>query len=142
MYHYSLLLPKQVLDKCEYYSRAEWAQRQHALDWAHEVYLALRRPFHAHNVDDYPGCLYRYNGDHPPQMLQMWRDISASDSAYEIRPRDDVEALLNSRAYKVGRWLVMRADQPAQGLQMLRRRLTYILARWSPRFLKDALKRR
>ena len=142
MVHYSLLLPKQVLEKCEYYSRAEWAQRQHALDWAHEVYLALRRPFHLHNVDDYPGCLYRYKGDHPPQMLQMWRDISASDSAYEIRPRDDVEALLNSRAYKVGRWLVMRADQPAQGLQMLRRRLTYILARWSPRFLKDALKRR
>ena len=142
MYHYSLLLPKQVLEKCEYYSRAEWAGRQGALDWAHKAYLGLRRPYHLHNVDDYPGCLYRYQGEHPPRALQMWRDISASDSAYEIRPRDDIEALLNSWTYRGGRWLVMRADQPARILQMLRRRLTQTIARCTPRILKDLLKRR
>ncbi len=141
MYHYSLLLPKQVLEKCDYYSRAEWAQRQGALDWAHETYLALRRPFHLHNVDDYPGCLYRYDGDHPPAALRMWRAISAPGSGYEIRPTDDIEALLDSRAYQIGRWLVMRADQPAQILKTLRRRLIQALARSSPRILKDLIKR-
>lgn len=142
MYHYSLLLPKQVLEKCEYYSRAEWAQRQHALDWAHESYLALRRPFHAHNVDDYPGCLYRYRGEHPPQALRMWQAVNAAGSAYDIRPTADIEALLDSRLYRAGRWLVMRADLPAQSLQRLRRRLIQALARISPRLLKDLLKRR
>ncbi len=142
MYHYSLLLPKQVLEKCEYYSRAEWARRQGAVDWAREAYLGLRRPYHAHNVDDYPGCLYRYRGEHPPRALQMWRDIGAPDSPYEIRPTDDIEALLNSPTYRVGRWLVMRADQPARILQMLRRRLVQALARCTPRVLKDFLKRR
>ena len=142
MYHYSLLLPKQVLEKCEYYSRAQWAQRQQALDWAYTAYLALERPYHAHNVDDYPGCLYRYDGDHPPAALRMWRAISAPDSGYEIRPRDDIEALLNSWAYRIGRWLVMRAERPAQILRKLRRRLIQALARSSPRMLKDALKRR
>lgn len=141
MYHYSLLLPKQVLEKCEYYSRAEWAGRQGALDWAHKAYLALERPYHAHNVDEYPGCLYRYHGEHPPQLLQMWRDIAAPDSAYESRPGHDIEALLNSWTYRGGRWLVMSADRPARILQMLRRRLTYLLAKCAPRTLKDFFKR-
>ena len=142
MYHYSLLLPKQVLEKCEYYSRAEWAGRQGALDWAHKAYMALERPYHLHNVDDYPGCLYRYQGEHPPAALQMWGDIGAPDGAYEIRPTDDIEALLNSWTYRGGRWLVMRADRPAQTLRMLRRRLTRALARFTPRMLKDFIKRR
>ncbi|MCY4018960.1 MAG: glycosyltransferase [Chloroflexi bacterium] len=142
MYHYSLLLPKQVLEKSEYYSRAQWARRQGALDWAQQAFLALERPYHLHNVDEYPGCLDRYRGEHPPQALQMWRDIGAPDSPYELRPRDDVEALLNSWTYRVGRWLVMRADRPAQFLQMLRRRLTQALARSTPRILKDFIKRR
>jgi len=142
MYHYSLLLPKQVLEKCEYYSRAEWAQRQGALDWAQKAYLALERPYHVHNVDEFPGCLYRYWGEHPPQLLRMWHDIGAPDSACEIRPRDDIEALLDSWTYRGGRWLVMRADRPALYLQMLRRRLRQALARSTPRLLKDIIRRR
>ncbi|MDE2856937.1 MAG: glycosyltransferase family 2 protein [Chloroflexota bacterium] len=142
MYHYSLLLPKQVLEKCEYYSRAEWAQRQGALDWAHKTYLALERPYHLHNVDEYPGCLYRYRGEHPPQLLRMWQDIGAPDSACEIRPRDDIEALLDSWTYRGGRWLVMRADRPARILRMLRRRLRQALAQFTPRLLKDIIRRR
>ena len=142
MYHYSLLLPKQVLEKCEYYSRAQWAQRQQALDWAYTAYLALERPYHVHNVDDYPGCLYRYQGAHPPQARQMWRDIGAPTSDCELRITDDIEALLNSRGYQIGRWLVMRAERPALILKMLRRRLLQALARASPRLLKDLIKRR
>lgn len=142
MYHYSLLLPKQVLEKSEYYSRAQWARRQGALDWARQAFLALERPYHLHNVDDYPGCLYRYRGEHPPQLIEMWRDIGAPESAYERRPSADIEALLDSWTYRIGRWLVMRADQPAQFLQMLRRGLRQALARCTPRMLKDVIRRR
>ena len=141
LYHYSLLLPKQVREKCEYYSRAEWAKREGAALWAQEAYFGLRRPYHTHNVDEYPGCLYRYSGEHPPQVERMWRDISATGSPYEIRPSADIEALLRSPRYKIGRALVMAAERPALWLRTSRIWLGARLARCLPRRLKDALKR-
>ena len=96
MLHYSLLLPKQVLEKCDYYSRADWAQRRDALDWARHNWLALKRPFRCHNVAEYPGCLYRYAGAHPPEIKRMWRDINQPDSGIEVRQRDDIDRLLGS----------------------------------------------
>ena len=140
LYHYALLLPKQVREKCEYYSRAEWARRQLALEWADEAYFALRRPYHAHNVYEYPGCLYRFRGAHPPQVVAMWRDLSDSQSPYDLRPRDDLEALLNSRRYQLGRALVMAANWPALWLRRTRIRCLGALARLLPRALKDRLK--
>jgi hypothetical protein len=142
LYHYSLLLPKQVREKCEYYSRAEWAQRQHILEWADEAYFALRRPYHAHNVYEYPGCIYRFTGAHPPQVLQMWRDITQLGSGYETRPTDDIEALLNSPIYRITRFAVMRANMPSLWLRQARIRILSVIARMLPRALKDALKRR
>ena len=141
MHHYSLLLPKQVLEKCEYYSRAEWAQRQHALEWARQSYLALRRPYHLHNVDEFPGCIFRYDGAHPPQVKDMWSELSAPESAYKIRPTDDIENLLNSSRYRLGRWLVMTLDRPALAWRQLQRQLNAGLARLLPRFLKDMRRR-
>ncbi len=141
LYHYSLLLPKQVREKCEYYSRAEWAKRQHIKAWADEAYFALGRPYHAHNVYEYPGCLYRYRGAHPPQVILMWRDLNDPQSAYELRPSDDIEALLGSRRYRIGRRLVMAANRPALWLRQTRIRFKRALARLLPRALKTALKR-
>lgn len=141
LYHYALLLPKQVREKCAYYSRAEWAKRQGALSWMHEAYLSLRRPYHLHNVFDYPGCIYRFEGEHPPQVNEMWRNISAAGSGYEIRPTDDIESLLNSRRYQIGRLLVMSANMPALWLRITLIRLKGLLARMLPRWLKDAVKR-
>ncbi len=140
LYHYSLLLPKQVLEKCEYYSRAEWAKRQGAVDWANEAYLGLRRPYHLHNVDQYPGCLYRFHGEHPPQVVQMWQDITAPESPYQIRQTEDVEALLQSRRYQVGRSFVMIANRPSLLLRKSWIQLKGLLARCLPRAVKDALK--
>ncbi len=36
LYHYSLLLPQQVIDKCDYYATADWARRKGAVEWANE----------------------------------------------------------------------------------------------------------
>ncbi|HSE39352.1 MAG TPA: glycosyltransferase family A protein, partial [Acidobacteriota bacterium] len=33
LYHYSLLFPKQVMEKCEYYAQANWAERPFAKQW-------------------------------------------------------------------------------------------------------------
>ncbi len=136
LYHYSLLLPKQVREKCAYYSRAAWARREHASQWAEESYFQLKRPYHLHNVDAYPACLYRYTGAHPPQAQRMWRDITRAGSRYEIRQSADIEALLRSRRYRLGRFFVMRANIPALRLRQLSIKLSAGLARLLPRWLK------
>ena len=141
LYHYSLLLPKQVREKTEYYSRAEWAKRQGAVAWADEAYFALRRPHHAHNVYEYPGCLYRFTGAHPPQVVMMWRDISEPGSGHEIRATGDIEALLNSPIYQITRFAIMRANMPSLWLRQVRIRILYVIARMLPRGVKDGLKR-
>lgn len=138
MYHYSLLLPKQVLEKCDYYSNADWAKRQGALDWANNAYLSLNRPFHVHNIEDYPSWLLHYDGTHPPQLIAMWQAIADSD--YDIRRRDDIEHLLNSVGYRVKRWLVSRGDQPAQYWKTIKRKIKARLARLTPRVIKDLMK--
>jgi len=142
MYHYSLLLPKQVMEKCDYYSHADWVERQDALEWANQAYLSLNRPYHLHNVDEYPGCLYRYKHPHPPQVMQMWQAITAADSDFEIRQTKDIEALLNSPRYKIGRALVMLADKPSRQFRMFRHKLKRFIARLLPRSIKDILKSR
>ena len=142
MRHYSLLLPKQVLEKCDYYSQAEWAKRRDALDWAQQNWLSLSRPFHCHNVSRYPGCLYRYAGKHPPVIERMWRDISLPDSNIQIRPSHDIEKLLHSLWYPIARSVVMAADGPALHLRQLRRRILARLSRLTPAFIKRAIKRR
>ena len=142
MYHYSLLLPKQVMEKCDYYSHADWVKRQDALEWANQAYLSLNRPYHLHNVDEYPGCLYRYEHPHPPQVMRMWQAITAADSDFEIRQTKDIEALLNSTRYQIGRSLVMLADKPSRQFRMFRRKLKRFIARLLPRSIKDILKSR
>ena len=59
LYHYSLLLPKQVIEKCDYYATADWARRTGAVEWANEAYLSLQRPFRVHNVFAHPSWLER-----------------------------------------------------------------------------------
>ncbi|MCY4465288.1 MAG: glycosyltransferase family A protein [Chloroflexi bacterium] len=141
LYHYSLLLPRQVREKCDYYSRADWAKRADARRWADEAWFALRRPYHMHNIADYPGCLYRYTGEHPPQVQAMWRELHADSSQEDIRRTDDIEALLDSRRYQLGRALVMRGNKPALWRRRSWMRLKALLTRILPRRVKDLLRR-
>ena len=140
MYHYSLLLPKQVIEKCDYYSHAEWAKRQGALDWANNAYLSLNRPYHVHNIEEYPSWLAHYDGTHPPQVLDMWEVITQAESGYEIRQTDDIKLLLNSIIYRVGRLIVMLADKPTVQFKLWKRHIKGILARLTPQAIKNLLR--
>lgn len=111
MYHYSLLLPRQVREKCDYYSQAEWAKRYGALDWAQNAFLKLNRPFYVHNVYDYPSWLERFAGQHPPQITAMWHDIEHGDLNEPVRQTDDIERLLNSFWYRIGRSFIKHSDR-------------------------------
>ncbi|MBE9064951.1 glycosyltransferase family A protein, partial [cf. Phormidesmis sp. LEGE 11477] len=109
LYHYSLLLPKQVEEKCDYYQNADWARRVGALEWAQQVFGELRRPFRVHNIYSYPSWLERYSGSHPQHVQQMRSDIAGGRLLVELRATDDIERLLNSIWYPALRILIKQA---------------------------------
>jgi hypothetical protein len=120
LYHYSLLLPKQVLEKSTYYGKA-FPEISGDMDWAENGFMRLKRPFHVHNVYRYPSWLLRYQGDHPAEIQQMWADLQAGQLPFERRPMNDVERLLNSWWYTPARTIVQWLDYPARWLLRLRR---------------------
>jgi hypothetical protein len=106
LYHYSLLFPQQVIDKCEYYGSATWLRREKAQKWAREVFLELKSPYRVHNVYRYPSWLERFDGDHPPQVTALRDDIKAGRISVQTRSTDDIERLLNSFSYRLGRAVI------------------------------------
>lgn len=103
MHHYSLVFPKQVFEKCEYYRAADWAELSKALQWADESFMNLRTPFHVHNIYDYPSWLERFTGNHPPQIEILRSDLQAGRINVSLRPTDDIEQLMQSCTYRLGR---------------------------------------
>jgi hypothetical protein len=99
-----LVFPKQVIEKCDYYSKAEWATHaRSAQDWAQRNYLNLGEPFRVHNVYHYPSWIERFHGTHPPAIQQLISDIESGRIIVERRQTNDVEELLRSRWYGLGR---------------------------------------
>lgn len=143
LYHYSLLLPKQVQEKCDYYQHANWAKRDEAASWARQVFLGLRRPFRVHNVYRYPSWLDRFVGKHPQSIAAMRGDIAEGRLAVELRRTDDIERLLNSAWYAAAR-LVIKA---CGAVDLVLHRLIMGLRRYPPLFrllraLRNSFRRR
>jgi len=143
LYHYSLLLPKQVIEKCDYYGNVTWTRRPAAVAWAQDAFLRLGRPYRVHNVYDYPSWLERYDGPHPTEIVRMVDDLAREHPA-ELRRTDDIERLLSTWWYPLGRWALMRldgVDRVVRGVAGTGRRLARRLARRSPRIIRRTLRR-
>lgn len=131
LYHYSLLLPKQVAEKSAYYGAAGWASRPGATAWAQEVFMELRHPFRVHNVYNHVSWLERYEGTHPPQIEAMRRDIDAGTVSVELRATEDIDRLLSSPEYKMRRTLLMWI----QPVDALARWIIAAMRKWIDRLL-------
>ena len=122
LYHYSLLLPRQVIEKCDYYGRVTFTKRPAAVAWAHDAFLRLGRPYRVHNVYQYPSWLERYAGPQPEQVTRMVEDLTR-DQPGELRQTDDVERLLGSWWYGPGRRALLALDVVDRGVRSLPRRV-------------------
>jgi len=125
LYHYSLLFPKQVREKCLYYAHVFPQARKDAEHWAVENFEKLSDPFRVHNVYSEPSWLERFAGDHPPQVRAMMEDIRTGVVEAECRENEDVERILRSVSYRFGRaglksLLLFRAKGEA-GRKLVRR---------------------
>lgn len=104
MYHYSLLFPKQVIEKCQYYGNATWTVSPEAQRWAQDVFLNLKNSHRVHNVYHHPSWLDRFSGKHPAQIEALRTDLEVGRLKISMRPNADIENLLNSPIYSVTRW--------------------------------------
>jgi FkbM family methyltransferase len=114
LYHYSLLLPKQVIEKCEYYGNAIWAKRPGAVAWAQDAFLRLGRPYRVHNVYDYPSWLERYDGPHPAEVVRLVDDLARAHPD-QLRQTADIERLLDTWWYGLGRGGLIIMDDVLTG---------------------------
>ncbi len=132
LYHYPLIFPKQVQEKSRYYDAANWVQRDAMQEWANETFMNLQHPFRVHNVYDYVSWLERFEGRHPPQINEMRNDLASGKIAMDTRHTDDIEDLLRSPAYRLGR-TTLKALSPLRlsGLQA---------GRWGKRSIRQLRK--
>lgn len=96
LYHYSLLLPRQVFNKVSYYKE----RVDYPIDsWEESVYRRLEKPFRVHNVYQHIAWLERFRGRNPAAIGAMMADIRSGRASMELRDCADVELLLSRPAY-------------------------------------------
>ena len=100
MLHYSLLFPKQVCEKAEYYDRLKPYDYQ-PLEWFANAYQKLNWPFRYHNVYLQRSWLMQYKGEVPADVFQMILDIKSGEISAELRDETDVRVLLRSLNYRL-----------------------------------------
>ena len=107
LYHYSMLLPKQVREKCLYYSRVDWAAFPTLQRWAQETFFERRNLFRVCSTLNVPlSWLEEYSGGHPRQLLNMMEGIRAGRHVgIELRPTEDILRDIRTAQYRVGRAL-------------------------------------
>ena len=112
LYHYSFLFPKQVLDKSEYRSKADWIKpyQKMSREWAERNYLVLGNPFRVHNVFTHPSWLEPFSGKHPPAIQALREDIREGTTRVSLRGTEDIDRLLASKSYAVKRALISSGE--------------------------------
>ena len=71
--------------------------------WAKDCFLKLEKPFRVHNIYRWPSWLERYSGPHPPEVIKLWEDLENQSVDVAVRGTEDVESLIDSTSYKMGR---------------------------------------
>lgn len=99
-YHYGMVFIKQALQKSVYYSKM-WKNHKDMEKWLHESFFDLSRPFRILHGTKPPSWLTRFDGDHPNEVVELIDDLEKGTITLERRRTDDIELLLNSKAYRL-----------------------------------------
>jgi len=139
MYHYSMILSKQVREKCSYYSRVNWAAFGDMEQWALETFYQLKNLYAVCNTLHIPlSWLDEYHGPHPKQILNMIENImSGQHPNIDLRPTEDILRVIRTPQYRLGRlmriaWVYLGIPVKSAGIGLALRlfRGTWIHARW------------
>ena len=121
LFHYALLFPWQVRQKTLIYRKrnprrvpaSSGGPRTTTSGWAtrSECTTSIGSP----------SWLERYDGDHPAQVLRMMEDVRAGRVVAVTRENADVEELLDSWWYPLGRAALKALDYPDRATRRARR---------------------
>ena len=105
MYHYSMLLPKQVTEKSEYYSKVNWAQFEKMNEWAEKAYFRLMLPYHVQNTQHCTlAWLERWQRGHPGEIKNMMTALAQGlHPGIKTRQTADIDRLLCRKNYQLGK---------------------------------------
>ena len=103
LYHYAHLFPHQVLQKAQIYKDEKPELCSDILEWAQKNYMCLKDPYHVERHYWMPSWLERFGGDHPPEANRLMSDILSGHISEELRFTDDIERLMKSKKYWMGR---------------------------------------
>lgn len=103
-YHYSLVFPRLVREKCQYhYSHSNIKKYKDVKNWAQDGFMNLKYPYNVDEYKDPTSWLERFRGEHPEIILRLQDDIRKGIVNVEVRRTDDIEALVSSPGYIAGR---------------------------------------
>jgi hypothetical protein len=139
MFHYSLLFPWQVEQKVRVYQDEKPDYYSEVIHWAENNYFKLGNPFRVHNLYRYDSWLERFDGKHPEEVLCMMKDIKDGKVNAKLRRTDDIEALLNSNAYKL-KIILLKIKTPLKQLGFQLKRIKNIPNRIRKILVKYGLK--
>ena len=135
MYHYALLFPKQVIEKCAYYAKLSAGEFGDAERWAKDSYYHLQQPFHVHHINRALSWLQHYHGAHPPQVLAMVDAVTlGKHPGVILRGNADANALLSRLSYRIPRAVLIALiplDLALQFLHDILRNLLYKTFVWT-----------
>lgn len=105
MYHFELIFPKQVVEKCGYYAGAEWTTAlQKANEWAINCYLKIGKPFRVHMMYMYISWLEKYDSKLPGQINCMMKDVAEKKFVgMDFRNMTDADKLIKTTSYRVSK---------------------------------------
>jgi hypothetical protein len=136
MYHYSLLFPWQVKQKTLIYKDEKPELCSKICDWAENNYNRIDHPYRVHNLYHSPSWLDRFDGQHPPKLVELMADIKTGKIEPEMRPTGDVEKLLSTWWYPLGRNILKIANHVDWQMIQIRKR-----ARRIKRAVKSSISR-
>jgi len=103
LYHYPQIFPWQVRQKALVYRDEKPDLCSEIVEWSEKSYFRLDRPYRVERHYWYPSWLQRFSGEYPPEVARMMDDIAEGRTVAELRPTSDVEVLLKSWWYPLGR---------------------------------------
>jgi hypothetical protein len=136
LYHYALVFPKQIKNKCNYYKNAQWVKREKMMDWADNSYFSIKKPYRVHNVYEFPSWLERFKGNHPEQIVKLQHEIENNQIKTKTRNNEDIENVIDSAKYKTFRSILKLCEKPDRLKQKVRSVLSEMACAIIERFKK------
>ncbi|MDR3574707.1 MAG: glycosyltransferase family A protein [Anaerolineaceae bacterium] len=121
MYHYCHLFPWQVWQKIRVYEKEKPESHSGIIRWAEESYFSLKKPYSVERYYWLPSWLERYKKKYPLEVKNMMEDILSGKVQHELRRTEDIETLLCSFQYRVGKKCYALLFYLDQGIFLLRK---------------------